>query len=122
MGGATYSLDEQVVGTWIDGKPIYQKTIQDTMPTVTANGGEVSKAITFPIINIESVIEIKGVTYNPAKDWWFMLNTPAWIDRICFMTRCDYIISTNTFNITSNWNMYNGWSFYATMFYTKTMD
>ena len=26
-GGSTnYSLDEQVVGTWIDGKPIYQKT------------------------------------------------------------------------------------------------
>ena len=26
-GGTNYSTDEQIVGTWIDGKPIYQKTI-----------------------------------------------------------------------------------------------
>ena len=27
-----YSKDEVIVGTWIDGKPLYQKTIQTTMP------------------------------------------------------------------------------------------
>lgn len=28
-----YSTDEQVVGTWIDGKPLYQKTVTVTSPT-----------------------------------------------------------------------------------------
>ena len=28
-----YSQDEQVVGTWIDGKPLYQKTITFTIPS-----------------------------------------------------------------------------------------
>ena len=30
-GGNNYSEEEQVIGTWIDGKPIYQKTI--VLPT-----------------------------------------------------------------------------------------
>ena len=33
-----YSTSEKIVGTWIDGKPIYQKTFTSTMPTVTTDG------------------------------------------------------------------------------------
>lgn len=33
--GNEYSLDEQVVGRWIDGKPLYQKTVIMTMPTLS---------------------------------------------------------------------------------------
>lgn len=29
-----YSLEEQVIGTWIDGKPLYQKTFIITSPSV----------------------------------------------------------------------------------------
>lgn len=38
MGGGSsmnYSTDEQVVGTWINSKPIYQKTISITLPSTT---------------------------------------------------------------------------------------
>ena len=31
--GLVYSTNEQVVGKWVDGRPIYQKTIQATAPT-----------------------------------------------------------------------------------------
>ena len=31
-GGNTYSTSEQIVGRWIDGKPLYQKTITGTSP------------------------------------------------------------------------------------------
>lgn len=31
--GSNYSTEEQVVGTWIDGKPIYQKTFIGSFPT-----------------------------------------------------------------------------------------
>ena len=33
-----YSIEEQVVGTWIDGKPIYRQVIVTTAPTVVTNG------------------------------------------------------------------------------------
>lgn len=41
--GMNYSTEEQVVGTWIDGKPLYQKTVDQTIGsdadyTVFANG------------------------------------------------------------------------------------
>ena len=32
-----YSTNEQIVGKWIDGKPLYQKTAQITTPTSGAN-------------------------------------------------------------------------------------
>lgn len=28
-----YSTDEQIIGTWIDGKPLYQKTFETTTPS-----------------------------------------------------------------------------------------
>ena len=34
----TYSTEEQVVGTWVDGKPIYQKTLQGQYGTNATNG------------------------------------------------------------------------------------
>lgn len=42
-----YSTTEQVIGTWIDGKPLYEVVIQDTMPNVTTAGTEVSKVVTW---------------------------------------------------------------------------
>lgn len=33
-----YSTDEQVVGTWIDGKPLYQKTFEKQATNVSASG------------------------------------------------------------------------------------
>lgn len=45
VAGDVYSTDERVVGTWIDGKPLYQKTIVDTMPTITVEDTSVEKDI-----------------------------------------------------------------------------
>lgn len=38
-GSTSYSTTEQVIGTWIDGKPLYQKTFSATTPA-TANTNE----------------------------------------------------------------------------------
>ena len=35
--GVNYSTDEQVIGTWIDGKPLYQKTIFVNITVSTTN-------------------------------------------------------------------------------------
>ena len=45
VGGAqdkeVYSLEEQVVGTWVDGKPLYRKTVIMSLTGLTANVGKV---------------------------------------------------------------------------------
>lgn len=35
---SVYSLEETVVGTWIDGKPVYRKVLIGAVPTVTTDG------------------------------------------------------------------------------------
>ena len=40
-----YSLEEQIIGTWIDGRPLYRKVIESTMPTATTDGTAVAKNI-----------------------------------------------------------------------------
>lgn len=60
-----YSTAEHVVGTWIDGKPLYEKTIIDT---ATRNTG--SNTISTGISNLETLIELKGtVSYGSNVAW-----------------------------------------------------
>ena len=40
-----YSTEEQIVGEWIDGKPLYQKTIQTTLPSSSTIGTMVMKNV-----------------------------------------------------------------------------
>ena len=54
-GGSTnYSTEEQVVGTWIDGKPVYQKTLQ----TGAIQSGQAKNVLSDS--TIDSVIDIWG--------------------------------------------------------------
>ena len=52
-----YSTAEKVVGTWIDGKPIYQKTISCGVLPSSAN----EKIITHNIQNIDAVVNTYGI-------------------------------------------------------------
>lgn len=52
----TYSTDEHVVGTWIDGKPIYEKTIVTTMPTITTDTLIAERLVNITDANIEKYI------------------------------------------------------------------
>ena len=53
---STYSTDEHVVGKWIDGSDIYEKTINTgAMPNTT------TKDVAHNITDLGKVIEIKGI-------------------------------------------------------------
>lgn len=58
-----YSTTEQVVGQWINGKPLYQITIQDTMPTVTTDGTRSIKIIDISSLNMSMCVDIEGFTF-----------------------------------------------------------
>ena len=52
----TYSTDEHVVGTWIDGKVLYEKTILiNSMPNATTTN------YAHNIANIDSIVEARGL-------------------------------------------------------------
>ena len=52
----TYSTNEQIIGTWIDGKPIYRKVITFT-PT------EVAGSQNYGVSNVENIISLQGFMY-----------------------------------------------------------
>ena len=55
-----YSTDEQVVGTWIDGKPIYQKTISAEI-LFSQNGQQIADISN---LNIKDSISYKCTIYD----------------------------------------------------------
>lgn len=57
--GNQYSEDEQIIGTWIDGKPIYRKVVNiGTLPNSTR------KEIAHGISNLGQIVNFKGTFYN----------------------------------------------------------
>lgn len=55
--GDDYSTDEKVIGTWIDGKPLYRKVIEQTINWSTSTS-YVAHNISHGIPNLKRVINI----------------------------------------------------------------
>lgn len=56
-----YSLEEKVIGKWIDGKPIYRKVLVIDNPT---NG-----RIAHHIDNLDNIISINGIAKTNEQQW-----------------------------------------------------
>ena len=108
-GSQNYSLDEQVVGTWIDGKPLYQKTL-----TGKVSDNDYS-LINLADLNIEKCLEISGSYYATGLGYMpFNYSKPDYITGY-------YKESTKTFEFRADSN-YNDGNYYFTIKYTKTTD
>ena len=53
-----YSTTEQVCGTWIDGKPLYRKVLQDTVTSIANT--DVTKNIDIGVSDIDKITKIYG--------------------------------------------------------------
>ena len=112
-GGSTnYSLDEQVVGTWIDGKPLYQKTI-DCGKGLNNN----LKTIAHGILNIDTIIRTDGLDIH--EDSNRTGGSLPWVDRTSFLVGL-WADSTNIY-IRSTYDA-SSTQYYCTIQYTKTTD
>ena len=103
-----YSTSEQVVGEWIDGKPIYQKTIEcGALPNNT------TKNVAHGITNASKFISVSAYTTNGTN--YMFLNHPYeyFANVICNAT--NVMLRTNT-----NLSAYT--ETYVTIQYTKTSD
>lgn len=59
--GNDYSTDEQIIGTWIDGKPLYQKTLLvGQLPNNT------TKAVPHGVANLKRIIYFEGYGFHPS--------------------------------------------------------
>ena len=105
VAGEVYSTEERVVGTWIDGKKIYQKTVAVSSFTATQNGTEVtlvSSGIESLIFASGEIIDAGGYhltipslnsTSGPINNY---LCVNLYSNRIYLFARC--IGSTKAFN------------------------
>ena len=121
---SNYSTEEQVVGTWVDNKPIYRKCIDCTNSPITTNG--VSKEIKIDIsdLEIDTIISnyciLKSNTYNRIIPYTSVSMgsssvTPSEISTI-FYSKSDKLLKIR-YTVTDNFN-----SILAVIEYTKTTD
>lgn len=114
-GGHAYSTTEQVVGTWIDGSTIYEKTLFiSALPSTTGDW------VNYPhgISNFGRAISLSGIAYNPNVSQ--QLNLPH-----------VSVAASNTANISVSVSDTNvaivvgqdrsSWEAYITVRYTKTV-
>lgn len=106
----TYSTEEKVVGTWIDGKPIYRKTFTGTKK-------EVNNAISDSNLDRDSFIRGFGWIYSVYENWWQIgSGTPA-------TYQTSLAISTVGFELFTTSTAFNDNSqTILTLEYTKTTD
>ena len=56
--GEVYSTEEQKIGTWIDGKPLYRKVINElTLPSNSTKEYDTTS------LNIETIVKLYGIAY-----------------------------------------------------------
>ena len=109
-----YSEEEREVGVWIDGKPLYQKTIyigkllKDTSWHTVAHG----------ISNIDKVVDITGIAIDE--------NTQDFVPLTAFRPNSNQgvFVSSGVTNIeyVNNWLDADTRDTYVTLQYTKTTD
>ena len=123
-----YSTDEQVIGKWINGKPVYQKTIQipvSAFSSATGSDGYYSVGVQHNISNLGVTVDLRGYAYgnvvrpvpfsyganSPDFKYFASLgcnNSTVFIE--CGTNFRQSVITTDTYGA------------YITMQYTKTSD
>ena len=105
----TYSTDERIVGTWIDGSEIYEKTIDcGALPNTT------SKSVNHGIENLDRIISIDGISKdNNLNNIMFPhINTVGAASTSLYVTSTTIVI--RSFSDMSTYN-----STYVTLRYIK---
>lgn len=107
-----YSTTEQVIGTWIDGKPLYEKTVDfGALPNTT------TKQVNHNISNIDYIVDYKAVCRNSAKTSFVPIPRVNANSSLIFD-----IVFTNTYIEVQVGTDRTGYSMYVTLQYTKTTD
>lgn len=110
-----FSTDEKVIGTWIDGKPLYQKTVSTgALPNSTV------KAVAHNVSNVDKVCDIFGFVSTGDQ---YGTNYPLLFrGNGSFNDGINLYSDRNNIIIYTNKNYSNMSESYVTLQYTKTTD
>ena len=114
IDSATYSTSEQVVGTWINGKPLYRKIVSlGQLPNTAA------KTIPHGIANIDQIILMQGYGSQASESGKYTIPLP---NGGSSAATCSLSADrTSIYIVTQNdKTMYT--ESYVTLYYTKTTD
>lgn len=129
MDRIDYSTSERVVGTWIDGKPLYQKTVKPNLPTTITNGSATSIATTFADLGISNPnigFIVNGFLRNKASGecvnniniaWQRAGESYTYYVYVAFIPSTGIVVNTNRGIFKAS-----DYDLYATVQYTKTTD
>lgn len=106
-----YSTSEQVVGTWVDGKPLYEKTYVNSGSDITANGG------TWTTVCSESWAQnVKQITMS-------LFSRQAYSSSVAgISTPCEFIAESGVIKINPFRNLTFKTNAFFVIQYTKTSD
>ena len=117
-----YSTTEQVVGEWIDGKPIYQKTIDcGGLPNKS------TKDVSIGVTDLKFIIEVNCVAKSTSISGGRLLPIPFARTDTCsqqiMIMFTDTSTTTPKIHISTSGYDYSGYTeTYCTILYTKTTD
>jgi len=120
-GKNIYSTNEKQIGTWIDGKPLYKITIQDTIPTPSTDRTVTSKTINISALNWEYINIEEAVFIFFGANRWQSYSLPYSTSDNSYKVYT-YIYSDSDLRILNNRIDYGGADVYITLYYTKTTD
>ena len=119
-GGEVYSTNERVVGTWIDGKPVYQKTID--YGAFPSNGATKNVDIDSNL-SIDTVVSLNGIATSGTQSIPLPFAHPAsnGVNSI-FIRLNDQNTTTPKVQVYHTNNNYNSYIAKIILQYTKTTD
>ena len=114
--GESYSTEEQVIGTWIDGKPIYRRVINSTTPNVETDGTLVNKYMYITEYNVETMVTLRGVANISGV---FAYSGQVWNDYSFYL---NYDANEKCISVTLNRITWANQPLIVILEYTKTTD
>lgn len=106
-----YSTSEQIVGTWIDGKPLYQKTVVfGALPNTT------TKSLGHGISNLGTVVDLYGMAFNSSNNNRLPL---PYVDTNTISSNIHIIVNDTDIKVTTGIDR-SALTAYITIKYTKT--
>lgn len=119
-GMENYSTSEQVVGTWIDGKPVYRKTF--TATTTSSNNIVLIQVADGCPTNVETIIHSYGSVASPSANFvWTVPYYAGSNDKANIIFHAEENGNPPSLELQSGSSFGYG-SFVATIEYTKTTD
>lgn len=117
-----YSLEEKQIGSWVDGKPVYQKVVYFDYINLISGGTYYYYSYDLTSLNIKNPISIEGSLYDSLNDARYpitLISPNSTYSLYCrFEDKRLFFMSASRYNDVANRIQ----DVYAIIKYTKTTD